>query len=315
MAEFEAVVLAGGQGSRMGRLGEQYAKAMLPVGNEPLIAHHLRLLASLGIAHAYVVVGHRGDDLMSVVGDGTSYGLHVSFIEQGEPLGSAHALGRVRPHIHGPVLVVLGDYFFVPREPERMLWRLAEGTSAIGCVREPDVALVRAACAIEADDTGRITAIVEKPFVPRTDLKGCGFYAFQPEFFDSLARTPRTALRNEYELTVALELHVAARHPLYAEPVVARDVNLTHPDDVLTCNLEWLAESGRNSLIADDATLDRGIELDGVLVGGGAQVEGVRGLRDVVVFPGAHLRGSGDVSRTLVTSVGAFQCREAATVP
>ncbi len=315
MTGYEAVVLAGGQGRRMGRLGEQFAKAMLPVGNEPLIAHHLRLLSSLGVAHAWIVVGHRGDELMSVVGDGAQYGVRVSFIPQGEPLGSAHALGRARPHIRGPVLVLLGDYFFVPRAPERMLQRLDEGSSAIAYVHETSTALLRAACTLELDQSGRVTAITEKPVAPRGNLKGCGFYALQPSVFDALARTPRTALRNEYELTVALELHVAANEPLFGEPVIALDVNLTHPDDVLTCNLEWLAACGRTSLIADDATLDRGISLDGALVGAGAHVEGVRGLRDVVVFPGVHFKGSGDVSRTLVTHAGAFVCNGANGAP
>lgn len=306
--DIEAVVLAAGQGSRMGRLGEQFAKAMLPVGNEPVIVHHLRLLSALGVRHAWVVVGHRGDALRQTVGDGARFGLRVSYLPQGEPLGSAYALGRVRPHIRGPVLVVLGDYFFVPRSPERMLQRLKEGSSAIAYTREPRVDLLRAACALELDDSGRVAAITEKPVMPRGNFKGCGFYALQPSFFDALARTPRTALRNEYELTVALELHISAGHALFAEPVVARDANLTHPDDVLTCNLEWLAASGRTSLIADDARLDAGISLDGALVGGGAHVEGVRGLHDVVVFPGVHFRGSGNVRRSLLTSAGAFHC-------
>lgn len=314
MNGFDAVVLAGGQGSRMGRLGERYAKALLPVGNEPLIAHHLRLLVSLGVTRAWVVVGHRADDLMAVVGDGTTYGLRIAYVEQGEPLGSAHALGRVRAHIRGPVLVLLGDYYFVPREPERMVQRLREGASAIAYVPEPRPELLKAACALELDAASRVTSIVEKPVVPRGNLKGCGFYALQPEFFDALARTPRTALRNEYELTVALELHMAMGHPLFGEAVIARDANLTHPEDVLACNLAWLAEAGQTSLIAADARLETGLALEGALVGGGAHVEGVRRLQEVVVFPGAYLKGSGDVRRTLVTTAGIFACGAAEAV-
>lgn len=300
--DVQGVILAGGQGSRMGALGEQYPKALLPIGNDPVIAHHLRLLASLGIRDVCVVVGHRADDFARAIGDGSAYGVRVEFIDQGPRLGSAHALGRARGRIRGPFVLLLGDYYFVASQPERMLWRLAAGASAIAVKRETDPRLVSEACAVELDDTGRVLGITEKPVQPTTDAKGCGFYALQPDFFDAIARTPRTALRDEYELTVSLACHLEAGHALYGEEIIARDANLTRPEDVLACNLDWLARAGRVSLIDDEAHVDEGLRLDYAVVGRGARVEGMTSLEEVVVFPGAHLRDTGGtLRRSLVT--------------
>jgi dTDP-glucose pyrophosphorylase len=307
------VILAGGQGSRMGVLGEQYPKALLPVANEPLLVHHLRLLERLGVRRVYVVLGHRAEDVARALGDGTAYGVRVVYVEQGPRLGSAHALGCLRPHVREPFLLVLGDYYFVASEPERMLRRLHEGVSALAVKREPDVQLIRDACAVELDATARVVRIVEKPFAPTTNVKGCGFYALQPEFFDAVARTPRTALRDEYELTVSLEQYVNAGGPLYGEEIIARDANLTRPEDLLACNVEWLESAGRTALVADEADVDAGLTLRHALVGRGAHVEGVTSLEQVVVFPGAHLRGSGALRRTLVTSAGCFSCDDGAS--
>ena len=308
MSALTGVILAGGQGSRMGALGQEYPKALLPIADEPVIAHHLRLLEGLGVRRVYIVTGHRGQDLTRALGDGGAYGVQLEYVDQGARLGTAHALGRVRHAVRDPFLLVLGDYYFVPSEPERMLRRLADGTSAIAVKREPDPALIREACAPELDATGRVVDIVEKPAVPKTDLKGCGFYALQPEFFDAVARTPRTALRDEYELTVSLELFVRAGHALYAEEIITRDTNLTRPEDVLACNLEWLERAGRTALVADGASVDAGLELRQCVVGRGARVEGSADLEQVVVFPGAHLEASGLLRRALVTSAGRISC-------
>ena len=58
--------------------------------------------------------------------------------------------------------------------------------------------------------------IVGKADLSEGNLKGCGFYGLQSTVFDSVARTPRTALRDEYELTLSLDLHVKSGHPMYA---------------------------------------------------------------------------------------------------
>jgi dTDP-glucose pyrophosphorylase len=292
----------------MGALGEQYPKALLPIGNDPVIVHHLRLLESLGVRDVYVIVGHRADDFARVIGDGTAYGVRVELIDQGPRLGSAHAVGRARGRIQGPFILLLGDYYFIASEPERMLERLAAGSSAIAVKHESDARLVREACAVEMDDSGRVLAISEKPVAPRTDAKGCGFYALQPEFFDAVARTPRTALRDEYELTVSLDCHLDAGHALYAEAIIARDANLTRPEDVLACNLDWLARVGRTSLVDDEAHVDAGLRLEHALVGRGARVEGATSLEQVVVFPGAHVRDNGALRQSLVTPTACIAC-------
>jgi glucose-1-phosphate thymidylyltransferase len=292
----------------MGALGEQYPKALLPVGNEPVIAHHLRLLASLGVRDVFVVVGHRAEDFARLFGDGSAFGVCVELVEQGPCLGSAHAVGRIRGRVSGPFILLLGDYYFVPSEPERMVRRLAAGVSAIAIKRERDVALIRSACAVEVDGSGRVRAIAEKPSAPATDAKGCGFYALQPDFLDAVARTPRTALRDEYELTVSLDCYLNAGRPLYGEEIVVRDTNLTRPDDVLACNLDWLARVGRVSLVDEEAHVDEGLRLEHALVGRGARVEGATSLDQVVVFPGARVRDHGEVRRSLVTPTSFISC-------
>jgi NDP-sugar pyrophosphorylase family protein len=296
-----AVILAAGRGTRMGELGETHAKALIPVGDAPVVGHHLRMLHKLGIRDVFMVVGYRAADVVAELGDGAGYGVRIRYVEQQAQLGIAHAVGRVRAEIAGPFLLLLGDYFFWADRPERLLARLHAGASAIAVRRESDPRLIAGACEVRTDDRQRVTAIVEKPHRPSGDLKGCGFYALQPAVFDCIAVTPRTALRDEYELSHSLDLLVRAGHHLFAEDVGIWDCNLTVPADILDCNMEWLRRAARRDCVNADAVIEPDTILDRVVVGAGARVSRHARLEEVVVMPGARVREHAVLRRALVT--------------
>jgi len=296
--------VAGGKGTRMGALGKDYPKALLPIANEPLIGHHLKFLRELGVREIFLIIGHRGSDLVDVVGNGENYGVRLNYVEQGAPLGSAHAVGLVRRYVKEPFLLLLGDYYFVARNPAGMRDRMRnEKISLLMTKREPDPQLICAACEIHIDSDNRVLGVREKPTVPTSNLKGCGFYALQPDIFDAIAVTPRTALRDEYEFSVSLDLYARAGQGLYAAEETLWDFNFTGPKDLLECNLTWLEKAGRNELIGDSVHLDPTTHLERVVIGDGVSVK-ASSLTEVVVFPGASVDGNGQIQRALVTPRG-----------
>jgi len=142
---------------------------------------------------------------------------------------------------------------------------------------------------------------VEKPADPGRRLKGCGIYGWPRDFFDALARTPRTALRDEYEITVSIELYSSAGYPVFGEDIVTWDANLTRPVDLLECNLRWLAEHGHAMLVAPDARVEPGARLQRTVVGPGAIVERDVQLTDTVVFAGARVAAGTVLHRAVIT--------------
>lgn len=305
---YAGVILAAGRGRRMGVLGEHYPKALLPIANQPLIDYQLDFLRGLGIQDVFIVVGFRTPELIEKIGYGDKYGMRLTYVEQEAPLGSAHALGYLRNRIRTPFVLLLGDYFFSATDPDRIVDRLRRGQAAIAAKREPEARLIAEACALQVDERGRVVEIIEKPAAPASDLKGCGFYAFQPEFFDAVARTPRTALRDEYELSVSLELYLAANKPLYAEEVIVWDTNMTRPEDLLECNLKMLAQLKVRQLLGEDVCIPAETVLDNVVIGDRAQITAASNLKDVVVFPGARVDRGGSLERAIVTSEMYISC-------
>jgi NDP-sugar pyrophosphorylase family protein len=304
VASYTAVILAAGCGKRMGELGRNHPKALLPIGDAPVVEHQLRMLRDLGVRSASVVVGYRAADVVRYLGDGDGFGVKLSYFEQPRQLGSAHALNLVRSNLTKPFLLLLGDYFFLADAPERLVARLDNGGSAIMTKCERDPRLIAEGCELITDQTGQVIELVEKPVRPRGNLKGCGFYSLQPPVVDYVARTPRTALRNEYEVTVALDLFVKAGHQLYAEQMEIWDHNFTYPSDVLKCNLEWLRRRGVPHFVDDGAVIENGAILERAVVGSGARISRGAALTDVVVFPGALVPPGETIRSALVTPYG-----------
>jgi NDP-sugar pyrophosphorylase family protein len=302
VSHYVGAILAAGRGSRMGEWARRVPKPIMPVGDAPLIVHQIRAMKAVGIRQVFVVVGEWREKIRASVED-HELGVDITYVEQGEPLGSANAVGRLAPHIDASFVLLLGDYYVERSQEvlERMIRAAEAGEgSATLAKHESDATLLREACCIEVGEGGRIEEIVEKPLRPTTQLKGCGFYVLRPEFFDAVRRTPRTALRDEYELTVALDIFVQRQHRVYVVESDSPDTNFTRPSDVLQCNLEWLDRQRLPSYVGPGVELPASLRLDRCLIGAGAQVGDLQQMREVVVFPGASCRGIQRLQRAIV---------------
>ena len=93
--------------------------------------------------------------------------------------------------------------------------------------------------------------VIEKPRYVDSQLKGCGLYVFDQHIFDAIRRTPRTAMRDEYEITDSIQILINDGYVVHHHPIVERDLNLTKPEDLLTINLIELARRGLTQLVGE----------------------------------------------------------------
>lgn len=309
MNTYCGAILAAGSGRRMGVLSEHYPKPLLPIANDPIIVHHLRYMRELGIQKVYIVVGHGATQIVRFLGDGSRYNVEITYVEQGKPLGSAHAVGRLASHIMGPFLLILGDYYISAPQISRMLERAETTRSSVMAAKvERNMKALCEACELELNPDGMVVNIIEKPKVPKGNLKGCGVYVFFPEFFDAVRRTPRTALRDEYEISIAVELYIKSGMELYAEEVIEWDMNFTCPEDILKCNLLWLEHNDKQELIGSNVRLAEGTQLTKSIIGNNVVLKKPAALTEVVVFPDVHVDGGAHIQRTLITPHGLLPC-------
>jgi NDP-sugar pyrophosphorylase family protein len=105
-------ILAGGLATRLGPLTETIPKSLIPLDGEPFVAHQLRLLQRRGIQHVILCVGHLGEMIEQVIGDGSAYGVKVEYSYDGPALlGTAGAVRRALPKLGESFFVMYGDSY------------------------------------------------------------------------------------------------------------------------------------------------------------------------------------------------------------
>jgi dTDP-glucose pyrophosphorylase len=308
------VILSAGKGSRIDPFHVHFPKAMLPICNRPILEHQLDQMRSIGIEDVLVVVGHLKEAIQAHLGDGSAFGVRIRYVEQQQTLGIAHAVMQLEKHVDRAFLLYLGDILYVPRRLESMI-EIAARTGAVAVLaakRESDRAAIHKNFLIDADEDGRVTRVVEKPRWLVNDLKGCGIYYFQPEFFDAVRLTPRTALRDEYEITHSIQISIDLGHDVRVAPVVEWDLNITFAGDILAGNRYWLGRLGLENLVAPDAEVHPEARLSGVVVGPRAKIARPIALEDVVVLADALVASDQDLAGCVCFREQIVRCRGSA---
>jgi glucose-1-phosphate thymidylyltransferase len=267
--ELKGLILSGGRGTRLRPITHTSAKQLVPVANKPVLFYGIEAMAAAGITDVGIIIApETGDEIRDAAGDGSRFGVSITYIVQDEPLGLAHAVLTAEPFLAGaPFVMYLGD-------------NLLQGgiEDLVGAFRgnQPDALILLTSVpdpehyGVAELDSGQVTKLHEKPSEPKTDLALVGVYMFTASIHDA-ARAISPSARGELEITDAIQHLVDSG--LRVEPHVVQG---------------WWKDTGRleDMLEANRLVLDT-IEprVDGELVD--AQIGG-----RVIVEAGARLERS-----------------------
>jgi NDP-sugar pyrophosphorylase family protein len=180
------MILAAGFGSRLRPLTDEIPKALIPVGDKPLIAYPLALLREAGIREVLINLHHRGDQIRDTLGDGSAYGVSIEYSEEDPILDTGGAIKNAEHFLSGDTFVVLNaDTVIDLRLADVIGWHRRKESLATMVLRpDPDAARYGE---IEIDSTGRIRRFLGQPASvpePLTALMFAGVHVFEPPVFE-----------------------------------------------------------------------------------------------------------------------------------
>ena len=296
------VILAGGKGTRMQPFSTKYPKPILPILNRPLMVHQIEQMVNVGINKIYIVIGHLGFEIAKTLGDGEKFGVELNYVDQSETLGIAHALGKLEPYIKSPFMLFLGDIYFSTNNLIEMVELFYKSNlNSVLAVKEDEneEAIKRNFAVILNEESTYVRRVIEKPRYVSNTIKGCGLYLFDLNIFDAIRRTPRTAMRDEYEITEAIQILIDHECKVGISDVILEDLNLTYPVDLWRCNLKQLKRLGRDKLVSKSSIISSNSKIINSVIGENVTVKKPITIKDSVVFDNTII--DNDLFRTIKT--------------
>lgn len=283
----KALVLSGGAGTRLRPITHTSAKQLLPVANKPVLFYGLEAIRDAGITDVGVVVGDTAPAIREAVGDGSAFGLQVTYIPQEAPLGLAHAVLVARDFLGDDDFVMyLGDNFIVGGIAELVEeFRAARPDAQIMLTQVPDP---RDFGVAELDEAGQVVGLEEKPAEPKSDLALVGVYMFTPCVHE-VVRSLRPSWRGELEITEAIQRLIDDGRKVASTTISGYWKDTGNVTDMLEVNrlvLETVEPLRRG-------VVQPGCELIGrVVIEEGAEVSGSRIVGPAIIGAGTRVANS-----------------------
>jgi glucose-1-phosphate thymidylyltransferase len=283
----KALVLSGGSGTRLRPITHTSAKQLVPVANKPVLFYGLEAIAAAGITDVGIVVGDTAPAIEAAVGDGSRFGISVTYIRQQAPLGLAHAVLVARDFLGDDDFVMyLGDNFIVGGITDLVEEFAATRPSArimLARVSDP-----RSFGVAELDAEGRVTRLEEKPQEPKSDLALVGVYLFTPAVHEAVAAL-KPSWRGELEITEAIQWLLDNDRTVNSTTITGYWKDTGNVTDMLEVN-RLVLEGVAPRL---DGHIEAGCEIIGrVVVEAGAHVAASRIVGPVIIGADSKITGA-----------------------
>ncbi|MYT32512.1 MULTISPECIES: glucose-1-phosphate thymidylyltransferase [unclassified Streptomyces] len=274
----KALVLAGGSGTRLWPLTHTSPKQLVPVANKPVLHYVLEDIARAGITEVGIVVGETCFEIQEAVGDGSKFGLQVTYLPQERPLGLAHAVLVARDYLgDDDFAMYLGDSFAIGGAACLVREFRADRTDArVLLTQVPDPTAFGVA---EVADDGRVLGLEEKPARPKSDMAMVGVYLFTSVVHEAV-RAIAPSGRGELEITDALQWLIDTGHEVRSTRFHGYWRDAGDALGVLEANRSVLEDVETRT----EGTVDADSEVIGrVRIEAGAQVRGSRVVGPAVI--------------------------------
>ena len=306
--KMKALVLSGGKGTRLRPLTHTGAKQLVPIANRPILSYVLDNIANVGIKEVGVIISpETGQEIKETMGDGSKWGVRITYILQDTPGGLAHAVRIGRGFLgDSPFVMYLGDNLIGTGIEEFVETFNTTGADAVILLKKVDNP--QSFGVAEVDPKGKIISLEEKPREPRSDLALVGVYIFSSEIHRAIDEIKPSA-RGELEITDAIQRLITVGRPVHSHILDTWWLDTGKKDDLLAANTivldEWFKRDIRGTVdgaskvtgrvtIEEGAVVRKSTLRGPIVIGAGAVIE------DSFIGPFTSIGSGTKVTRSII---------------
>jgi len=261
----KCVILAAGEGKRMRPLTYTRPKVMLPVGNKPMLELNLLNAINAGLKKFIFIVSYKSEMVRNYFENGEKWGVRIEYLNQGQPLGTGHAIGITEKFVDD-FIVLCGDTIFGSED----IKSIVKKPNSIGLVEIEDPKEY----GIVKLKENNVVKIYEKMTEPFSNTINAGIYHFNKDIFNYIKKTKKSP-RGEYEITDSINMMAAKTKINGISLKQWRDV--VYPWHLLDANEEFLKKINKKI----DGALEENASVKGKVVIG----------KNTTIMNGAYIEG------------------------
>ena len=299
----KGLILSGGKGTRLRPLTYTSAKQLIPVANKPILFYGIEAMKEAGIKDIGIVVGDTKEEVKKAVGDGSKWGVSITYIEQDSPKGLAHAVLISENYLENDSFVMyLGDNI-IKSGIKGLIEEFQKGdqNSIILLAKVPNPNMF--GVAELKDDV--VVRLEEKPKNPKSDYALVGVYLFDSNIFKAV-KAIKPSLRNELEITDAIQWLIDNKFKVRSHKVDGWWKDTGKLEDMLEANrmmLDDLTKDIRGEVdiesqvdfkvvVEEGAKIKASIVRGPTIIGAGSVIENSYIGPFTSISPGCHIRHS-----------------------
>jgi mannose-1-phosphate guanylyltransferase len=303
-AQVDAVVLVGGQGTRLRPLTISAPKPMLPTAGLAFLTHLLSRIAEAGISHVVLGTSYKADVFEASFGDGSKFGLEMEYVFESEPMGTGGAIANVSDKLRYDTTMVFNGDVLSGCDLGALLdtHERHDADVTLHLVRVGDP---RAFGCVPTDGDGVVTAFMEKTQDPPTDQINAGTYVFKRAVLERIPRDrPVSVEREVFPGLLSDGLRVCG----YVDATYWRDMGT--PEDFVRGSADLVrgiapspALHGHRGeeLVHDGAAVAPGaLLIGGTVIGRGAEIGAGARLDGAVIFDGVRVAAGAVIERSII---------------
>jgi len=229
----KSIILCAGKGTRLRPLTHTSAKHLIPIANKPVLFYAIEAIRDCGIKDIGIIIGETGEDIKNELREGSKWGVNISYIEQKEALGLAHAVSVAKDFLgEEKFLMYLGDNL-LKNGVENYAEKFIQGNyNAFVLLTEVDNPSQFVVAELKE---GRVVRVVEKPKEPVSNLALIGVYFFDKNVHQAI-KSIKPSARGELEITDAIQWMIDKGYKVGAEVIKGWWKDTGKPDDILEAN-------------------------------------------------------------------------------
>ena len=309
----KGIILHGGHGTRLRPLTHTGPKQLLPIANKPMSQYCIESIKEAGITDIAIIIGGLGSNkVKEYYGNGENFGVNITYIEQDEPRGIAHAIRLCKEFVNNEkFLVFLGDNIIqkpIADFVENFNKSDYDATVLLCEVDNPS------RFGIADVENEKIVKITEKPKKPTSNLAVTGIYLLTPLIFEVIDNL-KPSWRNELEITDALDNLLKQNDNIGYETITDYWKDTGTPEDILNanrqvlehicnqtdgylsiigknCKIDESASIGPNVSIGDNTIISSDVVIENSIIMSGCKIDGGLNIKDSIISANCHLHGN-----------------------